>query len=194
LRTAAAAAAALALVPLSGCGGGDKRTIPHDTGSTLIRLLKDARDQSGDPSKCRQLGLTVAALQARVGVLPPSVDRDTRDSLTNGVSNLADDARRECAHVQTTPTTTTPEPTTPTQAPPPPPTSQPSQTSSQPSQTTPPPSNTQPQPPSGNGGAPGPPGQEKKGGGKQGKTGKHGKHDKAKQRDVAGEADRESRE
>jgi hypothetical protein len=161
--TALAALAALAM--LAGCGG-DKKTIPRDEGSSLIRLLRDARDLSGDPDKCPQLQLTVRRIQTRVAELPESVDKNTRDSLVNGVNNLIDDARSECEGAQTTPTTTETTPTTPTETQPtaPPettPTAPPQTTPTQPQQTTP----TQP----GNGGVtPGnppevPPGQQKNG-------------------------------
>jgi outer membrane murein-binding lipoprotein Lpp len=149
LATALAALAALCL--LAGCGG-DAKTIPNDDGASLIRALRDARNLAGDPDKCPQLQTAVQRVQARVAALPASVDKDTRDSLVNGVNNLIDDARSECAGVETTPTETTPPRTTPT-------------TPTAPTQTT---------PTTGNGGVtPGnppevPPGQGKKGEKKKG--------------------------
>jgi cell division septation protein DedD len=122
----------LVALALAGCGGGgNKKTIPHDTGSTLIRLLKDARDQSGDPAKCPALLRTVGRIQAEVATLAPGVDKDTRDSLINGVNHLAQDAQQDCQNVQTTPTDTTP--TTPTQTTP----TQTTPTQTTPTQTTP---------------------------------------------------------
>jgi hypothetical protein len=148
-RLCTALAALAALAPLAGCGE-DKKTIPHDDGATLIRLLRDARDQAGDPDKCPQLQLTVQRVQGQVASLPSSVDKDTRDSLVNGVNNLIDDARSECENAQTT-TETTPTETTPT-APP-----QTQETTPPTTETTPPPTTptappqTTPAPP-GNGG------------------------------------------
>jgi hypothetical protein len=158
--TTLAAVAALAL--LAGCGG-DKKTIPNDAGGSLIRALRAARDNAGDPDKCPQLKAAVRLVQARVTALPASVDRDTRDSLVNGVNNLIDDANTECANVQTTPTTPTETTPTPTET-------QPTETETQPTETqptqtqptTPTPTQTQP----GNGGT-GPPGKE---GGKEKKA------------------------
>jgi hypothetical protein len=159
LSTALAVFAALAL--LAGCGG-DKKTIPTDEGASLIRLLRVARDQAGDPNKCPQLLATVQRINLRVAGLPASVDQDTRASLVNGVNNLIDNARSECAGAQTTPTTeTTPPETTPSVTTPPPttqttPTTPPETTPTTPPETTP----TTP----GNGGTGVPPGQQKKGG------------------------------
>ena len=139
-RLTALLAMAIAAAALAGCGGGDERTIPHDQGATLIRLLRQARDQAGDQDKCDALARTVSSLQVRVQELGPGVDKDTRVSLVDGVNNLADKARTECENAQTEtttpPTQTTPPPTTQTTPPPstqttPPPTTQ----------TTPPPTN-----------------------------------------------------
>jgi hypothetical protein len=185
-RRATVLIGALAAITLAGCGG-DKRTIPHDEGSTLIRLLREARSQAGHRSECDALQRTVARVQAEVAALPASVDTDTRRSLTDGANNLADSAQQECRNAHTTPTTPT-TPTTTTQT-------QPTQTQA-PTQTQPPtqstPTHTTPSKPQkppkkppdggeGNGGASGPgkgnangngdgngtggaaPGQEKKG-------------------------------
>jgi hypothetical protein len=102
-------------IALGGCGGGsDKPTIPHDEGATLLRHLQKARDAAGDPQQCDRLTAAVAAAQSDVQSLPSSVDKDTRDSLVNGVDNLQETARSECENAQTTDTTTTPTDTTPT--------------------------------------------------------------------------------
>jgi cell division septation protein DedD len=166
MRASTTLAVLAALALLTGCGG-DKKTIPNDDGASLIRALRDARDLTGDPDKCPQLQAAVRRVQSRVESLPASVDKDTRDSLVNGVNNLIDDARSECENVKTTPTTTTPTTTTPTETQP---------TETQPTQTQPttPPTQTTPTTPTqttppGNGGVtPGntpevPPGQGKKG-------------------------------
>ena len=164
IRLATAVAVCAALV-FAGCGNGNEKTIPHDDGATLIRLLKQARDDAGDRSKCDSLERTIASIQARVQSLPASVDKDTRDSLTNGVSNLSDSARQECQKTQTTTTKstpTTPPQTTPTTPSTTTPTTPPQTTPTTPSNTTPS-TPTQPTTPN-NGGAPGPstaPGQQK---------------------------------
>jgi hypothetical protein len=162
------ALALVAAVALAGCGS-DKKTIPNSDGASLIRLLRQARDETGDPQKCPQLLTTVQRVQTRVASLPSSVDKNTRDSLVNGVNNLIDDSRNECANTQTTPTETaptTPTQTAPTQTTPPTDTTP---TQSTPTQTTPTtPTPTTPTTPSpGNGGtSPGnggtPPGQGNK--------------------------------
>ena len=158
---------------LAGCGG-DAKTIPHDDGASLIRALRAARDLAGDPDKCPDLQRAVDRVRARVVELPASVDKDTRDSLVNGVNNLIDDASSECPGAETTPTETTPTETTPTET-----TTIPTETT--PTETTPPKTTpttptapTQTTPTTGNGGVtPGnppevPPGQGKKGEKKKG--------------------------
>jgi cell division septation protein DedD len=166
LLTIVAALAVLALLP--GCGG-DKKTIPNDDAASLIRALRQVRDLSGDPNNCPQLPAAVRRVQARVGSLPSSVDKSTRDSLVNGTNNLIDEVRSECENVQTTPTTTTPTTTTPTETQPT--ETQPTETQpTTPTQTTPTtPTQTTPAP--GNGGVspgntPQVPGQGNKGKGK----------------------------
>jgi hypothetical protein len=128
-RLATALIAILALALLAGCGGGDKKTIPNAQGASLIRALRQARDLAGDSKNCPQLQTAVQRVQERVASLPPSVDKNTRDSLVNGTNNLISDAQSDCQNVQTTPTTpTTPTTTQPTQT-------QPTQTQTQPTQT-----------------------------------------------------------
>ena len=160
----AAACAALAAVPLAGCGGGDERTIPHDQGSTLIRVLRNARDQAGDPARCDALLRSVSSAQAEVQQLPSSVSGDTRRTLVQGVDNLAQTATQECQSAQTTPTQTTPTATTPapttTETTPPPTTTTPTTPPpTTPTETTPPPTATTPAPGNGTGGVQ--PGQKK---------------------------------
>jgi hypothetical protein len=111
MRALTALAVAASLV-VAGCGS-DKKTIPNDDGASLIRALRQARDATGDPQKCTQLISAVDKVRTRVVSLPSSVDKDTRDSLVNGVNHLIDDANKECSNTQTTPTTTTPTTTTP---------------------------------------------------------------------------------
>ena len=184
LLTALAACGTLAV--LAGCGG-DEKTIPRDEGSTLIRLLRDARDQAKDlPDKCDGLLRTASRVQAEVQALPRRVERDTRRTLSDGADNLAAlaeqecrDAERERERTDTTDTTPTAPPTTPT----PPPTRvepEPPTTPTQPE----PPTRPEPEEPDDDGGTPGggtppggegpgnggvPPGQQKKGGKKGGR-------------------------
>jgi cell division protein FtsN len=112
MRALTAVAIAASLL-VAGCGS-DKKTIPNDEGASLIRLLRAARDTAGDPQKCPQLLDAVQKVQSKVADLPSSVNKNTRDSLVNGVNHLIDDANNECKNTQTTQTTTTPTTTTPT--------------------------------------------------------------------------------
>jgi len=172
MMRALTAAAIVASLAVAGCGG-DKKTIPSDDGASLIRALRQVRDLSGDPQNCPQLPAAVQRVQSRVASLPASVDKDTRDSLVNGVNNLIDNVNSECKNAQTTPTTptqTTPTETTPTQTTP----TQTTPTQTTPTQTTPtqttPTQTTPTQTTPGNGGT-GPgnaPGQDKKDKGKKG--------------------------
>src|SRR4051794_38263733 len=167
------ALALVASLAVAGCGG-DKKTIPSDDAASLIRALRQVRALAGDEQNCPQLPAAVQLVQSRVSHFPSSVDKNTRDSLVNGVNNLIDNVNSECRNAQTTPTTTTPTTTTettPTQTTPtqttPTQTTPTTPTQTTPTQTTP----TQTTP--GNGGAgPGnggtPPGQGKKDKGKKG--------------------------
>jgi cell division protein FtsN len=123
------ALALVASLAVAGCGG-DKKTIPSDDGASLIRALRQVRDLSGDPQNCPQLAAAVQRVQSRVASLPSSVDKDTRDSLVNGVNHLIDNVNTECQNAQTTPTETTPTQTTPT-------TTETTPTQTTPTQTTP---------------------------------------------------------
>jgi hypothetical protein len=125
---ATALCALLALV-FAGCGGGgDEKTIPRDEAARLVELLQEAQVAAGDQDRCDRLLQLVPRIQAEVGDLPDSVDSDTRETLTDGVAQLADHAREECQDTETTetaPTTTTetetvPPPTTETETEPPP--------------------------------------------------------------------------
>ena len=141
--TALAACFVLTAVPLAGCG--DKAPgIPKRDASQLISLLRMARDEADNPTQqCDELLATVQEIDAKVRSLPSSVDSDVRDSLTNGVRNLAASAQQECSQTQTTPTTpTTPTvpttPTTPTETTPTTPTETTPTTPTTPPPTTPP--------------------------------------------------------
>lgn len=171
MNRALALLALLATLLMAGCGGDDEPTIPRAEADRLVDLLRQARVQAGDQDRCEKLDDLVSQIRAEVEALPGSVDRDTRRSLRNGVSNLEDKAREECEDAEETPTETTP---TETEPPPtetetvPPPTE---------TETEPPPTETETEPPpppleefpgEGNGEGPGngnggvPPGQEKK--------------------------------
>lgn len=114
--TIIAACAALAAVPLAGCG---KKApgIPRSNASELISLLRTAQRQADDPQKCESLLATTRDLQSKVGELPSTTDKDVRDSLGNGVRNLRESARSQCAKTETTPTTPETIPTVPTTPP-----------------------------------------------------------------------------
>jgi hypothetical protein len=167
VRRALTVLALLAALIVSGCGGEDEPTIPAENADRLVDLLRQARVQAGDQDRCDKLADLVSQIRSEVDSLPNSVDRDTRRTLRDGVSNLEDHARSECENVETTETETTPTETETT----PPPTE---------TETVPPPTETEPPPPTeeepppppeevpeepGTGGSePGfvPPGQEKK--------------------------------
>jgi hypothetical protein len=142
--TALLAAFALAAVPLAGCGKKEPG-IPRDDASQLIRLLRQAREQADDPQSCDELQATVRRVAAKVRALPDKTDGDVRDSLRNGVRNLASSARAQCRKekppkttTETTPTETTPTETTPTETTP---------TETTPTETTPPPTTPPTTPP-----------------------------------------------
>jgi hypothetical protein len=156
--TPLAACLALAAFPLAGCGKKEPG-IPRSDASELIKLLQTAREQADDPQKCNDLLATIRDIRAKVRDLPSKTDSDVRDSLSNGVRNLAASASSQCSqentNTNTTPTETTPTETTPTQTTPPPTTPPPTT----PPPTTPPPTQTTPTPPvpttPGTGGTPG---------------------------------------
>jgi hypothetical protein len=139
--TAIAASLAVLAVPVAGCG--DKAPgIPKRDASELTRLLKKAQTASDNPEQdCDVLLATVSKLERRVGELPSNVDRDVRDSLNNGIRNLAQSSASLCKGTETTPTTTTPPPTTETVPP------VTTQTIPPPTTQTVPPPNTQTTPP-----------------------------------------------
>jgi predicted small lipoprotein YifL len=171
--TALAATLTVLAVPLAGCGD-EGPGIPKRDATELVRLLKKAQTASDNPeARCDSLLATVAKLNRKVGELPSDTDRDVRDTLANGVRNLAQSSASLCKGTQTTPTETTPPPTTETIPPPttqtiPPPTTQtiPPPTT----ETTPPP--TTPTVP--NSGGTGPGGGNGNGGGGGGQGGGNG--------------------
>ena len=116
--TALAACLAVTAVPLAGCGNKEPGVGKRDA-SELVRLLRKVQAASDDPKRCDQLAADIADVRAKVRQLPSKVDADVRESLRNGVKNLADSARTRCENTQTTPTDTTPTDTTPTQTVPP---------------------------------------------------------------------------
>jgi hypothetical protein len=139
--TALAATLVLAAVPLAGCGS-KAPGVPRGDASAMIRELRRIQVLSDDPKRCNDLVAAIQNLAARVRSLPASTDPDVRDTLANGVRNLADSARTQCQGTQTIPTVTTPTVTTQTVPPPttqttPPPTTQ--TTPPPTTQTTPPP-------------------------------------------------------
>jgi hypothetical protein len=163
--TALAACTVLLAVLVAGCG--EKAPgVPSRQADTLIRLLRNAREQADDPDKCDELQSTIRSISVRVKRLPDSVDSDVRDSLENGASNLASAARDQCSNAdkpRTTPTTetetvpTTPTETTPTETTPTTPTettpTQPTTPTEPTTPTTPDPGNGGTEPGNGNGNA-----------------------------------------
>jgi hypothetical protein len=149
--TALAACIGVVAVPLAGCGNKDPGIGKRDA-SELTRLLRKVQAASDDPQRCDELAAGIVAVRAKVRQLPAKVDSDVRESLRNGVKNLTDSARAQCAKTKTTPTQTTPTETTPTETVPPVPTetTPPPSTATTPppppSQTTPPPTNIPPIP------------------------------------------------
>ncbi|MEA2468185.1 MAG: hypothetical protein QOJ57_2311, partial [Thermoleophilaceae bacterium] len=144
--TTLAACFVLAAVPLALAGCGNKAPgIPRSDASEMITVLKQIQVESDDPQRCDELSASIRQLAAKVRALPSNVDSDVRDTLTNGVRNLAESARAQCDQAQTT-TTTTPTATTGTVPPPttetlPPPTTEttpPPTTETTPPPTTPP--------------------------------------------------------
>jgi hypothetical protein len=152
--TALAASLAIAALPLAGCGDNPPGLAKKDA-NELIRLLRKAQTASDNPEqRCDTLLAAVAKLNERVAALPSKVDKDVRDSLQNGVKNLADQSNSLCSQ-QKTPTTTTTTPTTTVPTTPPPTTQTlPPQTHTTPPPTTPPPTTPPPTQEPGNGGTP----------------------------------------
>jgi hypothetical protein len=150
---ALAACLAVVAMPLAGCGEKEPGIGKRDA-SELNRLLRKVQSASDDPQRCDDLAAYIDDVRVKVRELPSKVDADVRESLSNGVKNLAASAQAQCENTQTTPTETTPTETTPTEtvppvttetAPPPttPPTTPPPTT---PPPTTPPPTNIPPVP------------------------------------------------
>ena len=83
--TTLAITAALAALPLAGCG--DKAPgLASKNANELIRLLRKAQTASDNPQHhCDRLLAAVAKLNERVAALPSKVDKDVRDSLQNGI-------------------------------------------------------------------------------------------------------------
>jgi hypothetical protein len=129
MRRALTSTLVVLAVAVPGCGGGgDEPTIPRDEANRLVELLQQAQIAGGDQDRCDTLLSLVPRIESEVANLPSSVDDDTRQTLEDGVDNLGENARSECAGVdetettetETTPTETTePEPTTTETVPPP---------------------------------------------------------------------------
>jgi hypothetical protein len=115
--TALAACVAVTALPLAGCGNKAPGLAKRDA-SELIRLLRRAQAASDDPARCNELLATISTVRAKVQALPPNVDSGVRESLSNGVDNLAQSARANCQPTNTA-TQTTPTQTIPTTPPPP---------------------------------------------------------------------------
>jgi hypothetical protein len=151
--TALAVAVTLVALPLAGCGD-NPPGLSNKQANELTRLLRKVQTASDNPEqRCDTLLAAVAKLNERVAALPSKVDKDVRDSLQNGVKNLADQSNSLCSQ-QKTPTTTTTTPTTTVPTTPPQTTQTlPPQPHTTPPPTTPPPTTPPPTTP-GNGGTP----------------------------------------
>jgi hypothetical protein len=151
--TALAACLAVLAVPLAGCGEEEPGIGKRDA-NELTRQLRKVQALSDDPQRCDDLAAAIVVVRAQVRDLPSRVDADVRESLSNGVRNLAASARAQCEDAQTTNTETTPTETTPTETVPPvttetvpPPTTETTPPPPPPStETTPPPTNIPPVP------------------------------------------------
>jgi hypothetical protein len=153
--TALAASLAIAALPLAGCGDTPPGLAKKDA-NELTRLLRKAQTASDNPEqRCDTLLAAVAKLNEKAAALPSKVDKDVRDSIQNGIKNLADQSNSLCSQ-QKTPTTTTTTPTTTVPTAPPVTTQTlPPQTHTTPPQTQePPPTQAPPSTTPGNGGTP----------------------------------------
>lgn len=117
--TAAAVCLGVAALPLAGCGSKGQE-LSSSEAAALVKLLRKAQAASDNPQqRCDTLLATVRKLDKKVAALPSKVDKDIRDSLSNGVKNLDDQSTSLCSQQQT-PTNTTPTPTITTPTVPPP--------------------------------------------------------------------------
>jgi hypothetical protein len=176
-RTTATVLTALTLValPLAGCGK-EKPKIPRSDARSLVALLETVKRQT-DAHACTTVERTIASLERRTEALPSNTDGDVRSSLRDGIANLRELVRSDCFPSQKKPKTestdtTTSEPDTSTDT-----TSDTNTdtTTDTTTETTPPDTNTNTDttpPDNGNtdttpSGGVGPPGQQKKNGGKK---------------------------
>ena len=155
---------------LPGCGSSTKRTIPTADGDRLIRAIQ-AADQYSSAGQCGRARRKVVDARFLLGRLPASVDKDTRQGITDGLARLDSLITSECqkpqdtntqttqtetTQSQTTPTVTTQTETTQSQTTPTQTQTQTTQTNTVPTSTTP--TSTTPTTTTGTGGTPPPPG------------------------------------
>jgi hypothetical protein len=114
-RAVLAGALGFAAAFVVACGGGSS-LLSSDQASTLNNQL-DAVSSALASKNCGDVSSATSQLADQVVNLPSSVNSTLRNNLTQGVSTIAQLARRQCANVpttQTTPTTPTHTETTPT--------------------------------------------------------------------------------
>jgi hypothetical protein len=87
------------------CGGGSG-LLSSDQGSSLKSQL-DSVSSALASKNCGDVSIATSQLADDVVSLPSSVNQTLRNNLTQGVSTIAQLARRQCANVPTTPTTQT---------------------------------------------------------------------------------------
>ena len=107
-RAVLAGALGFAAAFVVACGGGSGLLSSNDASSLNNQL--DAVSSALASKNCGDVSNATSQLADDVVNLPGSLNSTLRNNLTQGVSTIAQLARRQCANVPTTPTT----PTTPT--------------------------------------------------------------------------------
>lgn len=115
-RAVLAGALGFAAAFVVACGGGSGLLSSNDASSLNNQLDSVSSALAG--RNCGDVSSATSQLADEVVNLPSSINSTLRNNLTQGVSTIAQLARRQCANVQPTPTTqtdTTPTDTTTTQ-------------------------------------------------------------------------------
>jgi hypothetical protein len=105
-RAVLAGALGFAAAFVVACGGGSGLLSSNDASSLNNQL--DAVSSALASKNCGDVSNATSQLADEVVNLPGSLNSTLRNNLTQGVSTIAQLARRQCANVPTTPTTTTP--------------------------------------------------------------------------------------
>jgi len=112
-RAVLAGALGFAAAFVVACGGGSGLLSSNDASSINNQL--DSVSSALASKNCGDVSSATSQLADDVVNLPSSINSTLRNNLTQGVSTIAQLARRQCANVQPTPTTqTNTTPTTPT--------------------------------------------------------------------------------